>query len=167
VQTVRKFQEAFDHNYWARDRQLLACAGLSQDQFEKPLGNSFSSIRDTLVHLLAVEWVWLERWHGRSPRSKGDLDDLHTLAQVSKRWLTLEVEMRLFVRGLTEQDLEQPVTYVNFAGETWTYPLGSMITHLLLHQSYHRGQITTMLRQLGATPPTVDFLFGLDKGFRL
>jgi uncharacterized damage-inducible protein DinB len=41
-----------------------------------------------------------------------------------------------------------------------------MILHLLHHQSYHRGQVTSLLRQLGAQPPKVDFLDALDAGFR-
>jgi hypothetical protein len=44
--------------------QLQACAGLTEEQFLRPLGNSFPSLRDTPAHLLAVEWLWLERWRG-------------------------------------------------------------------------------------------------------
>ena len=62
-------RELFAYNYWARDRQLEACAALTQEQFQRPLGNSFSSLRDTLAHLVGAEWVWLERWRGRSPRA--------------------------------------------------------------------------------------------------
>jgi uncharacterized damage-inducible protein DinB len=40
-----------------------------------------------------------------------------------------------------------------------------MILHLLHHQSYHRGQVTSLLRQLGMQPPKVDFLDALDAGF--
>src|SRR5438445_401489 len=56
----------FDYNYWARDRQLKACKALSPEQFLRPMGSSFSSLRDTLAHLVAVEWVWQERWRGNS-----------------------------------------------------------------------------------------------------
>jgi uncharacterized damage-inducible protein DinB len=66
--SLSALKELFAHNYWARDRQLLACAALTPEQFLRPLGNSFPSVRDTLVHLLAVECLWLERWRGRSPR---------------------------------------------------------------------------------------------------
>ena len=61
--------ELFDYNYWARDRQLEACATLTIEQFLRPLGNSFSSLRDTLAHLVGAEWIWLERWLGHTPRS--------------------------------------------------------------------------------------------------
>jgi uncharacterized damage-inducible protein DinB len=50
-------RELFAYNYWARDRQLEACAALTQEQFQRPLGNSFSSLRDTLAHLVGAEWV--------------------------------------------------------------------------------------------------------------
>ena len=66
--SLTALNELFDYNYWARDRQLQACAGFTEEQFLRPLGNSFPSLRDTLTHLVAVEWLWLERWRGRSPR---------------------------------------------------------------------------------------------------
>jgi len=159
--------EWFDHNYWARDRQLQACAALTPEQFLRPLGGSYSSLRDTLAHLVAVEWLWLERWRGRSPRSMLPAEDLPTLAAVEDRWRAVERDMREYLAGLTEEALERPITYVNFRGETWTYLLWRMVSHLMLHQSLHRGQVTTMLRQLGVQPPAVDFLVAHDMGFRL
>jgi uncharacterized damage-inducible protein DinB len=60
-------REMMDHNYWARDRQLQACATLSQEQLLHAAGGSFGSLRDTLAHLVAVEWIWLERWRGGRP----------------------------------------------------------------------------------------------------
>ena len=65
--------------------------------------------------------------------------------------------MREYLQSLDEVTLEHPLTYVNTRGEEWTYPLWRMIMHLLNHQSYHRGQITTLLRMLGVQRPRVDF----------
>jgi len=79
-------RELFDYNYWARDRQLQTCAGLAEEQFLRPLGNSFPSVRDTLTHLLAVEWLWLERWRGRSPRTLIQPAEFPTLTSLSERW---------------------------------------------------------------------------------
>ena len=56
-----------------------------------------------------------------------------------------------FASTLTDQLLESQVAYTNFHGERWTYPLWLLISHLTNHQSYHRGQVTTLLRQLGKT----------------
>src|SRR5882672_7998391 len=63
--------ELFGYNYWARDRQLEACAALSQEQFQRPLGNSFSSLRDTPAHLIGAEWYgWSAGGGARRGRSR-------------------------------------------------------------------------------------------------
>src|SRR2546426_1679582 len=80
--------ELFDYNYWARDRQLEACATLTPEQFLRPLGNSFSSLRDTLAHLVGAEWIWLERWLGHTPPSMPSWE-LTTTAAVERRWRAL------------------------------------------------------------------------------
>ena len=164
--SLAALRELFDYNYWARDRQMEACAGLTAEQFLAPMGNSFPSLRDTLTHLAAVEWLWLERWRGQAPRTLLAPEEFPTLTALAQRWRTVEREMREFVAGLSEADLDRPVTIVNTRGKEWTYTLGRMILHLLHHQSYHRGQVTALLRQVGAVPPKVDFLDACDMGFR-
>ena len=158
--------EAIEHNYWARDRQLAACAALSEEQFLRPVGGSFPSVRDALAHLMAVEWIWLERWRGRAPDALMAAGDFATLAALAERWGGVERELREWVAGVTEEALEQPLTFLNTRGQEWTYPLWRLIYHLLNHQSYHRGQVTQHLRILGLAAPPVDFLVGRDMEFR-
>ncbi len=158
--------ELFDQNYWARDRQLQACTALSEEQFARPLGGSFPSLRETLAHLLLAEWLWLERWEGRSPKALPSVQDFPTLTIITERWREVEREMRRYLAGLNEEALATTATYVSTRGNSWAYPRWRMILHLLHHQTYHRGQVTNMLRQLGVQPPKVDFLDGLDAKFR-
>ena len=160
-------REGVDYNYWARDRQLQACASLSVEQFLRPVGGSFPSLRDTFAHMVAAEWIWLQRWKGVSPKSLIPIHDFPTLAVVVERWGAVERDIREYVAGLDDAALARPLTYINTQGEKWTYPLWQMVVHLLNHQSYHRGQVTTLLRMLGVKPPQVDFLVGQDMGFRL
>lgn len=160
-------RELVDHNYWARDRQLQACATLAQEEFLQPLGASFSSVRGSLAHLVGVEWLWLERWRGRSPRALPAPEDFPTLAAISERWKVVEHDLRKYLAGLNEEALALPLTYINTQGQSWTYPLWRMMIHVLNHQSYHRGQVTLLLRRLGLHPPAVDFLMAHDMGFRL
>lgn len=159
-------RELFNYNYWARDRQLEACAQVSVAQFLRPMGNSFSSLRDTLAHLVMAEWVWLERWRGESPTSKEArefaADTFPTLTTVRDRWREVEAGVRQYLATLSEEALARPLTYVNVRGETWTYPLGQTLFHLVNHQTYHRGQVTTLLRQLGVQAIAVDYLVAQD-----
>ena len=74
----------------------------------------------------------------------------------------MEQSVRAFVASVTESALLQPLTYINIAGQQWTYPLWQTMFHLVNHGSYHRGQITTLLRQLGAEAAPVDYLILQD-----
>lgn len=163
-------RELFEYNYWARDRQLEACAALNEEQFLRPMGNSFSSVRDVLAHLIFAEWVWLERWLGRSPttadREQVAADTFPTLDSVRERWSGLERNMRLYLSGLDDAVLRGSLTYTNWRGQVCTYPLGHTMFHVANHQTYHRGQVTTLLRQLGATAPEVDYLVMQDERIR-
>jgi uncharacterized damage-inducible protein DinB len=157
-------RELFAYNYWARDRQLEACAALSQEQFQCPMGSSFPSLRDTLVHLVGGEWVWLERCHGRSPRSLPAAEEFPTLTAIAERWRIVQHDFLEYLAGLHEEALIQPLTYMGLTGETWTYPLWRALLHVVNHQTYHRGQVTSILKQLGVPPPPVDLLIAHDMG---
>ena len=62
-------RQLYDYNRWA-DRRILAIASaLANADFIRPMRNSFSSVRDTLAHILGAEWIYLERWQGRSPEA--------------------------------------------------------------------------------------------------
>ncbi|MGH9651594.1 MAG: DinB family protein, partial [Terriglobales bacterium] len=119
--------------------------------------------RDTLKHLLGAEWVWLQCFHGRSPSSVPGLDETNTVDALRGRWQDVEREMRAYLAALQPEALGAPLTYRNLKGETWTYPLWQCLVHLVNHGTYHRGQVTMALRQLGATPPGIDFLVYFDK----
>ena len=160
--TLDTLQVLYEYNYWARDRQLAACERLAHEQFVKPMGGSFRSLRDTLVHLAGVEWLWLERWRGRDPREIFNPEDFPEPDPLRRRWREVESGMRSFLGGLVHDDLAGTRTYTTMTGQAWTYPLGHMMLHLANHQTYHRGQVTTLLRQLGAIPAPVDFLLFLD-----
>ncbi|MGA2984885.1 MAG: DinB family protein [Terriglobia bacterium] len=162
-------RELYDYNYWARDRQFQACAALTSEQFVRPMGSSFSSVRDTLAHLLVVEWIWLERWLGRSP-ARHDAkafaaEKYPSIESVRHGWGPIEKGVRDFLRTCPEEKLAQPLSYTNMQGDASTYPLWRILFHLVNHQTYHRGQITTLLRQLGATPPQTDYLVAFDLHF--
>jgi uncharacterized damage-inducible protein DinB len=156
-------RELYDYNYWARDQQLAACGTLAPEQLAQPLGSSFGSLRDTLTHLLGAEWAWLQRFNGQSPRSFPGNEELLTLEAIRSRWREVEEGMRAYLRALTLEMLAAPLTYQNFKGETWSYPLWQTLVHLANHGTYHRGQVTMALRQLGARPPALDYLVYRDK----
>jgi uncharacterized damage-inducible protein DinB len=152
LQTIR---ELFTYNYWARDRQLGACASLTQEQIVQPMGNSFSSLRDTLVHLIAAEWMWKERWLGRSPQSFPALG-YPDLSAIREAWKPVENDVRDYLATVSEDTIAGRFTFTRANGEMYSYPVWRSLLHVANHQSYHRGQVTMFLRQLGVEPPALD-----------
>jgi uncharacterized damage-inducible protein DinB len=158
-ETVR---ELYVYNHWANQRVLASLAPLSGEQFTRNLGNSFSSVRDTVAHILAAEWIWLERWLGRSPKALLPASDFPTVAAIRERWATVEQDRNRFIQTLTPAKLLESVAYTNTRGEDYSHLLWQQMAHVVNHSSYHRGQVTTLLRQLGAEPLNTDFLSYYD-----
>ncbi len=151
-------QVLLDFHYWARDRMLAAVAALTPQQYEQPMGNSFSSVRDTVNHIYQAEWIWFSRWNGVSPTSFGDpMADLDTL---TRHWAELEGRLRAWFAALDDADMERVIAYRLMSGKEGASPLWQMMAHVVNHATYHRGQVTTLLRQLGAAPgQSTDMIF--------
>ena len=75
-------------NRWASEQILAAVDDLPTDAFTRDLASSFPSVRDTLVHVLWSEWIWLERCHGRSPKEVLDAGKFPAVDVVRARWQT-------------------------------------------------------------------------------
>jgi uncharacterized damage-inducible protein DinB len=151
--TPQDLQTLVDYHYWARDHMLAAVEPLSPDQFTRDLGNSFPSVRDTLSHLHGSEWLWLSRFQGASPTSRLPHDRFPDLAAVRVAWADTEAGVRAWVGGLDAAGLERVIEYRMLDGKPGASRPSHMLQHMVNHGTYHRGQVTTMLRQLGAAPP--------------
>ncbi|HEX6324662.1 MAG TPA: DinB family protein [Vicinamibacterales bacterium] len=147
-----------DYHYWARDRMLAALDALPPEEYLRPRGGSFASIRDTAVHIYSAEWVWLERWHGVSPTAPLDVNDFPDVAALRAAWTALEARMRAYVAGLEGDRVNERVAYRNMAGVAAESSRWTMLQHVVNHASYHRGQVTTMVRQAGGQSPAAQDL---------
>jgi uncharacterized damage-inducible protein DinB len=161
----------FEYDRWANTRVMQSVAKLSAEQFTRDLGGSFRSVRDTLVHLIGGEWIWLQYWKAKSLDVKfiADLQERRnrlfapeaypTSAGVQAKWAEVEREQREFVEGITDQSLEGLLPFRT----TWV-KLSELMQHVANHSTYHRGQIALMMRQLGSEPAATDFHVFLVEG---
>jgi uncharacterized damage-inducible protein DinB len=147
----------FAYDAWANRRVLDACGALSSEQFTRDLGSSFRSVRDTLAHILGAEWLWLERFRGRSA-ALPSADQYPDLASLRARWTQFESDLLSYVNGLSAADLERSFDYRDMKGNPHSNLLWQTLQHLANHGTYHRGQVTTLLRQLGAKPASTDLI---------
>ena len=141
-----------EYNYWARDRALASAEPLSDEQLTRKLGSSFSSVLDTLVHMHFAEWIWYQRWQGQSPTAGPDASGITSVAALRDAWHPLEAQIRSLVDALGPDGLSRVLEYRLMSGQPGRSAYWQMIAHVVNHGCYHRGQIATMLRQLGARP---------------
>jgi uncharacterized damage-inducible protein DinB len=150
---LKDLRTLLDYHYWARDVILEAVTPLTPEQFTRQVTSSFGSIRDTVAHTYAADRVWFTRWMGESPQSLIAYDQFPDVASIRKAWGELEGKVRPFVDRLGDAGVSRMFEYKLLSGAAGASPFFEMLTHVVNHASYHRGQVTTLLRQIGAQPP--------------
>ncbi len=175
---IGDIQTLYAYNRWANERLFSALEKLNERQFTATVQSSFPSIRETVFHILFAEWLWLKRWQGTSPRSTltdpdaspatwstltpggtPAMKDLETLTALRSFADSIEQERQEFLRGLNEDKLQAPLQFSDMVGTPYSEPLVQLMQHLVNHGTYHRGQVTTMLRQTGGEAASLDMLY--------
>jgi len=152
------FRTLFQFNAWANHRTMGACDSVNAEAFTKHLTGSFPSVRDTLVHIMAVERIWLDRWLGTWDGSFLRADSFPDVAAVRGKWARIEDDLLHYVNGLKDDDVNRIVLHKNSQGAEFRMPLWQLLQHLVNHGTYHRGQITNQLREVGGTPLATDLV---------
>jgi uncharacterized damage-inducible protein DinB len=171
--TKDDIQLLYAYDRWANNRVLQAASTLSTEQFTRDQGGSFPSVRDTFLHIIAGEWVWLAYWK-EPPISPAFLTALRSrrnalfnpstfpdVAAVQLKWAEVEKEQAEFVNRVTDESLGKMLPFRETRAS-----LQQLMLHLVNHSTYHRGQVALMMRQLNAEPLATDFHVFLVEGKR-
>ena len=148
----------FAFNRWANERTPDAVAARAPEQYARPVGGSFPSLRATLEHMLGAEITWLARWHGEVAGRVTDFSDCPDLAALRARWDATWREQQRFLDALTDDALAVPPACRFRSGMEGAMPLVDVLRHVVNHGTYHRGQVTTLVRQLGGVAAATDYI---------
>jgi uncharacterized damage-inducible protein DinB len=162
--TIDDLETLFDYGYWANRKLFAAIAPLTPDQFARTVDDSHGSIRNTLVHMLNVERIWLGRCGGPFPQGIFNPADFGTAESIALAWQTHETQMREFLSTLRDPDLARDVEFT-FGGTTkLSMPMSQLLQQSVTHGVHHRGQVSLLLRLLGLNPENFDILlYHLEK----
>jgi uncharacterized damage-inducible protein DinB len=146
------------YNLWANEKVTDALKPLTPEQWRQPLGGSFTTIYDTLLHIWGAESIWWQRMKLQEqfylPASEP-----HTDAAVIENLLKQSAQWLEWVENASEAALRHEFIYKTLKKETFKNPVSEMLTHLFNHGTYHRGQLVNYLRMLGVTTvPSTDFI---------
>jgi len=144
----------FAYNAWANQEVIAAIRAGGYDT---------SRSLQLLSHVLAAEQLWLERLKQVQQTipvwPEPDLAWCDgKVAELKRRWSE-------YLELATSADLSQTISYKNSKGESWTSTILDVLTHVILHSAYHRGQIASHMREMGGTPAYTDFIHAVRQGF--
>jgi len=144
---VNYFLQRFSYTKWA-DRETLA----SLERAGEPPARALQ----IMAHILAAEQLWLNRL--RNEASATPVWPDWTLAQCAASAGNIHAQWNEYLHTLTVDDMSVRISYTNSQGEQFSNEIGEVLTHVVTHGAYHRGQIAAELRRAGFTPAMTDFI---------
>lgn len=143
------FIELFDFNVWAN---TIVCNWLEQitdRQWNEEINSSFNSVQKTVLHCMSAENAWLQRLRKNAHVVWLQNEFEGTRQQHIDLWKEISAELHQFVKAFAEQDLNKYLDFRRINGDAYSMPYYQVLAHLVNHNTYHRGQLVTMLRQVG------------------
>ena len=163
-----------DYNQWMNKNIYLAASKLSADDLSENRGAFFGSIIGTLNHILVGDTIWLKRFADHPlelktldyVRSLGKPQFLnailhHEFKSLERARINMDAVIIDFVSELSDEALSSNLSYNNTKGEPFSKNFGHLIQHFFNHQTHHRGQVSTLLCQLGIDVGVTDLLVSI------
>lgn len=167
------------YNGWMNEKLYAAAATLDEAERTRDLGAFFTSVHGTLSHVLWADRIWLWRFTGdRTVGESRDRDGnpipigMHDqilyadFADLRRERAKTDRDVEAWAEGLDDATLAATFSYPTVSSGPREHPLWQAVTHFFNHQTHHRGQATTLLKQLGRDPGVTDFIVFLANAQR-
>lgn len=158
----QNFELMAKYNQWINQNIYQAASELDKSELDKDMGAFFGSISGTLNHIMVGDIIWLKRFrtHPANFKSLSELDNIDLPKELSeiiyKEFGGLkEAREKLdkiiinFLNEITDNDLESGLEYRNTKGLNFNKKMAYLLHHFFNHQTHHRGQVSTLMIQLG------------------
>lgn len=148
----------FYYHLWANEQWIEHLRKLPEEIVYKEVNSVFPSISQTFSHMYAVDELWFFRIKGKSLDSI-ESKQFNTTQEIKDAFTALHNEMLEFLR--LKDDWEELVVYYNTKGQCFRNSILEIIHHIVNHGTYHRGNISAMIRQLGYPGVSTDYIYYL------
>jgi uncharacterized damage-inducible protein DinB len=138
----------FDYNFWAFERVWESICQISDEQFVEQIDYSTGSIRNIVVHIMSANRNWMARLKDAEITPRLVYEDFISLSQTKTKWNELRKELLDYLNFLTQEQLEETVSWelpargLKSANSRW-----EILLHLANHATDHRAQILALLHQ--------------------
>jgi uncharacterized damage-inducible protein DinB len=138
-----------NYNQWMNQKLYAVCADIPDVDRKSDRGAFFKSIHGTLNHIAIADLIWLGRFTQQPFAAKLDAELYSDFSELRVQREQLDRTTIEWAQTLTPDWLNADLNYTNSSGFTRTLPHWLLVTHMFNHQTHHRGQLTTLLNQLG------------------
>lgn len=156
-----EMRRLYNYHYWAMEHILEATRTVTGSQLTSDPPNSLRSLREILVHTISADWVWRERWEGRTPEAPLASGALATLDAIEDRWREEQAALRAFTASLVDSDLQRTVRYRTLKGVEHSSPLWQLMLHTVNHGTQHLAEAAVLLTDYGRSPGDIDLIYYL------
>lgn len=151
-----------EYNIWANNTVISWCHSVSEDNWSKTLESSFPSIKATIFHIAAAEFIWNARLLSQEA-SFPKINDQDTKDDILQYWMYNSSRLLQIVQELPNDAMDHWIHIQRQNGEESSLMIKSALAHIINHSTYHRGQVVTLLRQVGYNDFTSIDLLAYDR----
>lgn len=137
-------------NYWADNKIIEWLRQINEEQWVQVSISSFSSIRETAVHITSAEKIWVEYWQHTPNAAFLSMEFKGTKEELLTTWEKSSADLKTYIESYPENDYLRPVSFkYPRDGRVGQMAFWQTAAHVINHSTYHRGQLVTLLRQAG------------------
>jgi uncharacterized damage-inducible protein DinB len=142
-------QKHLEYSVWANTKLAQIIEKADEDILRREVKSSFPSLEKTILHIMDAEFIWLRRLQGESLMNWPSQGFNGDRAELLQAWVAQSKALSDFVGSKGEGYLQTVVEYKNMKGDTFSNTVEELLYHVVNHGTFHRGQIVTILRELG------------------
>lgn len=151
MQTISMLDDLYRYNAWANLRAFELAADLSDDALDAAREMGMGSLRETLLHLVRAEEIWLSRWKGLAPAPVASTAERLSVEEIRQRFLAVDAARDAFLAAMGDEDRSTPCQYQDLKGNDYRHPLNELLVHVVNHGIHHRAQALHFLKRAGRT----------------
>lgn len=158
--------QQYNYHKWANNRFFEHLKSLPREVFDKEIKSVFSSIQEVIIHIYQTDGMWLSVMSGDDFSQTMDIikklheeSDNQNLEKLNQLFLEMNQQYETFLREHEDLNKTMKIRHPKY-GELET-TVTQMVKHVVNHGTYHRGNITAMLRQQGHPGVPTDYIFYL------
>jgi len=161
MSNIEQFKIQAQYNKWMNDHFYLLCDSISDEERKRDVGVFFKSIHGTLNHILLGDRLWMSRFQDATFDIESLDQELYSdYDELKKQRAITDGNISNYIDNLADDKLHQPITFVSKVKQSeHTYILRDCVLHFFQHQIHHRGQISTLISQLGIDIGVTDMMW--------